>query len=68
MEPIRLKIEGLSLSLSAVETTLMLVPGVMSVQAEPDRRAVRVEAADSVTGDELVAALQKIGCVATVAG
>lgn len=70
MEPMRLKIENLSSAGSpmAVENALLLVPGVMRVHIDHKHREIRVEAGENVQPDELVAAAQKAGCVATVVG
>ena len=70
MKPIRLIIEnmGPSGSFEALTSALKLVPGVMSVHVDPAGTDVLVEAGESVEPDTLIAALQKIGYVATLAG
>ena len=70
MEPIRLAIQGLAsaASLEPVEEALRMVPGVMSVRPDSSGNVILVEAADTVRGDDLVAALLKAGFVAALAG
>ena len=68
MEIIRLNIAGLAGTNEAVENALRTVPGVMSVRADPAGHGVRVEVIETVTADELIAAVQKAGYVATLAG
>jgi copper chaperone CopZ len=70
MIPIRLIIEdvGSAGSPEAVESALAVVPGVMSVHIDPAGVDVLVEAGENVDPDALILALQKIGCVATLAG
>jgi copper chaperone CopZ len=51
-----------------VENALRLVPGVISVHADPAAHSVVVEAGDSVEIDELIAAVQKAGYIATLVG
>ena len=70
MQPIRLKIEDMASAgaLQAVENALRIVPGVLSVRPDLAGNDVLVEAGESVDVDDLVAAVQKAGYVATLAG
>ena len=69
METIRLDIGGFAAaSHEGVENALRIVPGVMSVRADPDGRGVRVEVTDTVKADDLIAALFKAGYIATLSG
>jgi copper chaperone CopZ len=70
LQPIRLEIVDLGAAgaLEGVENALRTVPGVMSVRADPRGEGVHVEAADSIDPDDLVAAVQKAGYIATLAG
>ncbi len=69
MEPIRLEIPGLAAGgADAVENALRMVPGVLSVRSDPAGHAVRVEAVENVKIEELIAAVQKAGYIATLAG
>ena len=70
MEPIRLGIEDMASagSLELVANALRMVPGVISVRPVPGAQEFRVEAAENVDPDELVAAAQKAGCIASVIG
>ena len=69
MQPIRLTIHDIASAgaLQAVENALRLVPGVISVRPDPAGHDVLVEAGENVNVDDLVAAVQKAGYVATVA-
>jgi copper chaperone CopZ len=68
MEPIRLRLEGPASvgAMEAVENALRLVPGVISVRADPAAHEVHVTAAESVDADELIKAAQKTGAIATL--
>jgi copper chaperone CopZ len=70
MEPIRLTIEraGAPGAAAAVEDALRMVPGVLSARVQPHGNDVVVEAADNVDPEELIAAAQKAGFTATLAG
>ena len=70
MEPIRLQLEepATAGALEAVENALRLVPGVMSVRADPAGNEIHVTAAESVDADDLIKAAQKTGAIATLAG
>ena len=70
MRPIRLTIQEIVSpgSVETVENALRLVPGVISVHADPAAHSVVVEAGDSVEIDELIAAVQKAGYIATLVG
>ena len=69
METIRLEIAGYAAgSNEPIENALRMVPGVISVRGEPAGKGVRVEVSDTVTADELIAALSKAGYIATLAG
>jgi copper chaperone CopZ len=68
MEIIRLRVEGMACSgcTHAVETALQTVPGVIRVRADLEAGSAEVEAADTVTGQQLVAALEEAGYGARV--
>ncbi len=69
MEPIRLEIADLAAGANeAVENAIRMVPGVMSVRADPAGNGVRVEAVENVKVDDLIAAVRKAGYIATLAG
>ena len=70
MEPSRLILEGAPSvgALEAVENALRMVPGVMSVRADPAGKELHVSAAESVDPDELIKAAEKTGAIATLAG
>jgi copper chaperone CopZ len=70
MHPIRLTIQEIASpgSIDAVENALRLIPGVVSVHADPASRGVVVEAGASVDVDDLIAAVQKAGYIATLVG
>jgi hypothetical protein len=70
MRPIRLRIEGPAAAtrFAAVKDALALLPGVLGVSPEPDPREIRVEAADEIDPDKLIAALREAGVAATLAG
>ena len=70
MRPIRLTIQEIASpgSVETVENALRLVPGVISVHADPAAPSVVGEAGDSVEIDELIAAVQKAGYIATLVG
>jgi copper chaperone CopZ len=69
MEPIRLEIPGLAAGgADAVENALRMVPGVLSVRSDPAGQSVRVEAVEDVKIEELIAAVQKAGYIATFVG
>jgi copper chaperone CopZ len=70
MRPIRLTVQPVASpgSPEAVENALRLVPGVISVHADPAGHGVVVEAAESVDVDDLIAVVQKAGYIATLVG
>jgi copper chaperone CopZ len=71
MEPVRLKIAGIGANadLVAVENALRLVPGVISVRAEPKSSdEVLVEAARTVDPEKLLAAVSDAGYIASLIG
>ena len=69
METIRLEIAGFAAaSHHAVENALRIVPGVMSVRADPAGHGVHVEVTDTIKADDLVVALSKAGYIATLSG
>lgn len=69
MEPIRLEIAGLAAGASeGVENAIRTVPGVMSVRADPAGHGVHIEAVEDIDVDEIIAAVQKAGYIATLAG
>jgi copper chaperone CopZ len=71
MEPIRLRIEGGSGpgGIEAVENALRTVPGVMSVRlAAVARDEILVEAAETVSAESLVEAVENAGHIAVVIG
>jgi copper chaperone CopZ len=70
MDIIRLQISGMSASGTpgGAEAALREVAGVLSVHAEVGGRSLDVHVAPSVTADELIAAVERAGYVATLAG
>lgn len=70
MDVVRLELSELAApdNLAAIEAAIREVPGVVSVHADPAGHAVDVQIAPTVTGDEIVAAVERAGYVATVAG
>ena len=70
MRPIRLTIQEIASpgSVETVENALRMVPGVISVHADPPAHGVVVEAGDSIEIDDLIAAVQKAGYIATLVG
>lgn len=70
MNTTRLIVEGLTSGdgEAAIDHALQLVPGVIRVRAAPADRAVDVEAAETVTAADLIAAIEKAGYSASLAG
>jgi copper chaperone CopZ len=69
MDIIRLEIaDAAAAPKDAVENALRIVPGVMSVRADPAGHGVHVEVTDTITADDLIVALGKAGYIATLSG
>lgn len=69
MDTIRLEIADAAMaSKDAVENALRIVPGVMSVRADPAGHGVHVEVTDTTKADDLIVALGKAGYIATLSG
>ena len=70
MNTTRLSVDGLASGdgAAAIEHALQMVPGVIRVRPAPADRAIDVEAAETVTASDLIAAVEKAGYSASLAG
>jgi copper chaperone CopZ len=70
MDVIRLKISGIAAAGTpfGAEAALREVAGVLSVHADPAGRSVEIHVAPTVTAAALIAAVERAGYVAVLAG
>ena len=70
MNTIRLAVQDMSCGgcVSSVQHAIQTVPGVISVRADLASKAVEVDAAATVTPSEVVAAVERAGYEAELAG